>query len=207
MLLVLLIPVVAQAAVKFPLKAGSTGKDVLRIQKILCDHGYVLKQDGVYSTATEYYVKQYQKAHGLYADGKVGIYTWYSMTATKRDRYNIDLLSKLIMREAGGSGDRGQLAVANVAMNYARKAHRTIEAEIKSGRYSPARNWSRFMRTRPTARCRANALRAYFGGEKAFSGVQPYYFHDHEWTPKEGSWRTKLTCLGEVGDNIFYGAK
>jgi peptidoglycan LD-endopeptidase CwlK len=54
-----------------PLKIGSKGKDVERIQRAL-----KVKVDGVFGKQTEAAVKAYQKRKGLTADGIVGPKTW-----------------------------------------------------------------------------------------------------------------------------------
>jgi peptidoglycan LD-endopeptidase CwlK len=54
-----------------PLKLGSKGKDVERIQRAL-----KIKVDGVFGKQTETAVKAYQKRKGLTADGIVGPKTW-----------------------------------------------------------------------------------------------------------------------------------
>jgi peptidoglycan LD-endopeptidase CwlK len=54
-----------------PLKLGSKGKDVERIQRALG-----LKVDGIFGKETEKAVKEYQKRKGLKDDGVVGRETW-----------------------------------------------------------------------------------------------------------------------------------
>ncbi len=207
LLLAILAPTAEAASIQLPIKQGSRGANVRKIQQVLKEHEYPVKADGVYGGTTIYYVKKYQKAHGLYPDGKVGVYTWHSMMATEQDKLNVQLLARIMMREAGSASDRGQTAIGNVVMGYAKKAKRTIEAEIKSGRYSPAKNWTRFLNTKPSARCTTNALKVYYAGEKAFQGKQPYYFHAASFKPAKGSWWTKLPRLGKLGGNIFYSSK
>jgi peptidoglycan LD-endopeptidase CwlK len=65
---------VASAIVPYPgkpLKLGSKGKDVERIQRAL-----KVKADGIFGKQTEAAVKAYQKRKGLVADGIVGPQTW-----------------------------------------------------------------------------------------------------------------------------------
>jgi peptidoglycan LD-endopeptidase CwlK len=54
-----------------PLKLGSKGKDVERIQRAL-----KIKVDGIFGKQTEVAVKAYQKRKGLVVDGIVGPKTW-----------------------------------------------------------------------------------------------------------------------------------
>ena len=53
------------------LKKGSTGKDVKTLQTVL--HLY---PDGIFGKLTEEAVKEFQRSHGLVADGIVGEKTW-----------------------------------------------------------------------------------------------------------------------------------
>nr|WP_244319475.1 M15 family metallopeptidase [Geobacillus subterraneus] len=57
-----------------PLKLGSKGKDVERIQRAL-----KIKADGIFGKQTEAAVKAYQKRKGLAADGVVGEKTWNTL--------------------------------------------------------------------------------------------------------------------------------
>lgn len=56
------------------LKKGCRGKDVKTLQRLL--HLY---DDGIFGDLTEEAVKQYQREHGLVADGIVGEKTWNAM--------------------------------------------------------------------------------------------------------------------------------
>ena len=56
------------------LKKGSRGKDVKTLQRIL--HLY---EDGIFGAMTDEAVKEYQRQHGLTADGVVGDKTWATM--------------------------------------------------------------------------------------------------------------------------------
>jgi peptidoglycan hydrolase-like protein with peptidoglycan-binding domain len=57
-------------------RKGSTGPYVKLVQELLSLRGYILKVDGIFGPATETYVRSFQKAHGLEADGIVGPMTW-----------------------------------------------------------------------------------------------------------------------------------
>ncbi len=62
-----------------PLRRGSTGPDVLRVQQALrmdCSSG-----PGVFGPKTEAAVKQFQQQVGLEADGVVGPRTWSALFA------------------------------------------------------------------------------------------------------------------------------
>lgn len=62
------------------LKIGSKGEEVKRLQRLL--H---LTDDGIFGEQTEKAVIEYQKAHGLVADGVVGDKTWEALTASDID--------------------------------------------------------------------------------------------------------------------------
>ncbi len=65
------------------LKRGSKGDQVKDLQKILgC------RPDGVFGPTTEGKVKEWQKAHGLVADGIVGDKTWAVMTKASKPQDN-----------------------------------------------------------------------------------------------------------------------
>lgn len=70
-------PVIPSAVVPYPghpVKRGSTGTDVQRIQRAL-----KITIDGRFGTVTEAAVKAYQKKHGLTVDGIVGKNTWNTL--------------------------------------------------------------------------------------------------------------------------------
>lgn len=58
------------------LKKGSKGEDVKTLQKALNKKGYGLEVDGDFGPATDKAVRLFQRASGLFVDGKVGPYTW-----------------------------------------------------------------------------------------------------------------------------------
>ncbi|GAB2716614.1 peptidoglycan-binding protein [Paenibacillus thermoaerophilus] len=60
------------------LSVGSTGPEVTTLQTNLNKVGYTVTVDGIFGSGTESVVKQFQSAHGLTVDGKVG-----SATSTK----------------------------------------------------------------------------------------------------------------------------
>ncbi|MED5050675.1 peptidoglycan-binding domain-containing protein [Anoxybacillus rupiensis] len=67
----------AEAIVPYPgkpLKVGSRGKDVERVQRAVG-----VTPDGIFGQQTEAAVKAYQKRKGLMVDGIVGPKTWNMM--------------------------------------------------------------------------------------------------------------------------------
>ena len=57
-------------------RRGSTGSNVMSIQKALNSHGAHLSVDGIFGSRTESAVKAFQKDHHLQVDGVVGPKTW-----------------------------------------------------------------------------------------------------------------------------------
>lgn len=57
-------------------KYRSRGNDVLKLQEILRDKGYIIGVDGIFGTGTKAAVMQFQKNNYLIADGIVGAKTW-----------------------------------------------------------------------------------------------------------------------------------
>ena len=62
------------------LRKGSTGSDVVELQKHLNNSGYNLDTDGIFGDKTLAAVQDYQKKNGLTVDGIVGTNTWGALT-------------------------------------------------------------------------------------------------------------------------------
>ena len=67
------------------LRKGSSGDDVLDLQKRLnsTGYGYNLKEDGIFGDNTLSAVKDYQQRSGLTVDGIVGTNTWGALTSAQ----------------------------------------------------------------------------------------------------------------------------
>lgn len=65
------------------LRKGSTGSDVIELQKLLnsTGYGYNLAEDGQFGSKTLAAVQDYQKRSGLEVDGIVGTKTWGALTS------------------------------------------------------------------------------------------------------------------------------
>lgn len=64
------------------LKKNSEGNSVLALQTLLIGKGYDcggFGADSIFGDGTEVSVKEYQKHHGIYPDGLVGVKTWSSL--------------------------------------------------------------------------------------------------------------------------------
>lgn len=124
-LLVALIP--AAEAVTY--KKGSSGAVVSQIQTKLKNWGYYTGDvDGIYGSATERAVRDFQRKNGLTADGKAGTQTLEALGLPADSGGNsggsggmtgaqVDLLARLISAEARGEPYSGQVAVGAVVLN------------------------------------------------------------------------------------------
>ena len=135
---------------------GSRGQEVRQIQQKLRSLGlYNGSVDGVYGTATQKAVRQFQKNCGITADGIAGPKTLLylglgSGTSTSTNGYSsndIYLLAKVIAAEARGESYTGQVAVGAVVLN--RVQHSSFPDSIsgvvyQSGAFSAVRdsNWN-----------------------------------------------------------------
>lgn len=119
-----LVPVLsAQAA----LRRGSTGDDVIAVQKRLKQWGYYSGAvDGIFGYATERAVRWFQEKNGLTADGVVGEKTATALglrlsstvsSATKPASGDVYLLAQCIYSESRGEPYKGQVAVGAVVLN------------------------------------------------------------------------------------------
>jgi len=127
----------AQAAVL--LEVGSSGANVVKVQKRLIQYDYLNgTADGKYGASTEAAVKLFQRRNGLPVDGKVGPSTAAALgvtltstgggskaaSSTSATIVSADhrLLSKLVYAEARGEPYKGQVAVAAVVLNRVRSS-------------------------------------------------------------------------------------
>ncbi len=128
----------AQAAVV--LEVGSSGSNVVKVQKRLIQYDYLSgSADGKFGAATQAAVKLFQRKNGLAVDGMVGpttaaaldvtltssgggSTTTASTTSTKIVSSDHRLLSKLVYAEARGEPYKGQVAVAAVVLNRVRSS-------------------------------------------------------------------------------------
>ena len=70
------------STLKSQILAGSRGSQVEELQKALNNHGYGLSVDGIFGSATEAAVRDFQKKQGLSVDGIVGTNTWGKLFPT-----------------------------------------------------------------------------------------------------------------------------
>ena len=127
----------AQAAVV--LEVGSSGANVVKVQKRLIQYDYLDgAADGKYGASTQAAVRLFQRRNGLKVDGKVGPSTaaalgvtlsssgggtkTTSTTTASVTSSDHRLLSKLVYAEARGEPYKGQVAVAAVVLNRVRSS-------------------------------------------------------------------------------------
>ncbi len=107
-------------------KKGSTGNEVIQIQKKLKSWGYYSGEiDGIYGSKTKNAVEKFQRKNGLKTDGIAGKNTLEAMGIQSTSSYGYDndlkLLARIINAEARGESYVGQVSVGAVVLN--RVAH------------------------------------------------------------------------------------
>lgn len=125
----LLLPVFTEAAA---LKKGSSGDEVITLQKKLKQWGYYTGSvDGIFGSQTEAAVKYFQSKNGLTADGVVGAQTASALgmslsgsasedsssSDSSSSTQSVRLLAACIYGEARGEPYKGQVAVGAVILN------------------------------------------------------------------------------------------
>ncbi len=108
-------------------RKGSSGSGVRQIQQKLKNWGYYSGSvDGIFGSATETAVKNFQSRNGLTVDGICGVQTLAalglsSLSASSHsvsaNNGNVYLLARIISAEARGESYRGQVAVGAVVLN------------------------------------------------------------------------------------------
>ena len=101
------------------LKKGSRGDEVRALQTAL--HLYV---DGIFGLLTEEAVKEYQKAHGLVADGVVGDKTWAKISGTSLKKSRRTINEIIIHCSATKEGE--DYSVADITKWHKRRGFTTI---------------------------------------------------------------------------------
>lgn len=210
-LLCALLPQAALAATV--LEVGSTGENVVKVQKRLIQYGYLSgSADGKYGEATRKAVLWFQKNNGLTQDGKVGAATAAALGVTLSSSASSAasssaaivssdhrLLAKLVYAEARGESYKGQVAVAAVVLNRVRSSSfpNTISGVIyQSGAFSCVSNGS--INNTPNSSCIRAALDAMNGWDP--TGGCLYYYN-----PKKtgDSWIRTRTVVTVIGSHRF----
>lgn len=182
---------------------GSSGSVVTQIQTKLKNWGYYSGSvDGVYGTATEQAVRQFQQKNGLTVDGKAGPKTLAAMGITVSSgssSANVDLLARLISAEARGEPYAGQVAVGAVVLN--RVNHPSFPSTIsgviyQNGAFSCITDGQFWQ---PVADSAYQAARDALAGSDP-SGGAIYYFNPAKTTSK---WIWSRPLLVVIGNHRF----
>jgi len=204
----------AQAAVV--LELGSSGANVVKVQKRLIQYDYLDGvADGKYGAATQAAVRLFQRRNGLKVDGKVGPSTaaalgvtlsssgggtkTASTTSASITSSDHRLLAKLVYAEARGEPYKGQVAVAAVVLNRVRSSSfpNTISGVIyQSGAFScidDGQFWE------PVSDSAFRAAREAMAGSDP-SGGAIYYFNPAKATSK---WIWSRPLIVVIGDHRF----
>lgn len=187
---------------------GSRGQEVRQIQKKLQNLGfYSGSVDGVYGTATQKAVRNFQKSCGITADGIAGPKTLLylglgSGSGTSTNGYSsndIYLLAKIIAAEARGESYIGQVAVGAVVLN--RVQHSSFPDTIsgvvyQAGAFSAVRdsNWN--VAPNDTAK---KAARDAINGWDPTSGAI-YYYNPAKTNNK---WIRSRPVVTTIGRHVF----
>lgn len=191
-------------------RLGSRGEEVRQVQKKLKELGlYTGSVDGIFGTATQKAVRQFQKNCGLTADGIAGPKTLLylglgssnssSSSSGGYSSSDIYLLAKVIGAEARGESYTGQVAVGAVVLNRVR--HSSFPDSIsgvvyQSGAFSCINdsNWN----VAPNDSAQKAARDAINGWDP--SGGAIYYYNPAKTSNK---WIRTRPVITTIGKHIF----
>ncbi|MCC8073953.1 MAG: spore cortex-lytic enzyme [Clostridiales bacterium] len=190
-------------------RLGSSGSEVTQIQEKLKSLGYYNgSTDGIYGTATQQAVKDFQRNCGLTADGICGEKTLLylglgtnssSGSNTQYSNADVELLAKVISAEARGESYEGQVAVGAVVLN--RVSHPSFPDSIsgvvyQNGAFSAVNdsNWYEDI----TDSARRAAIDAINGWDP--SGGAIYYFNASK---TSDAFMHSRTVVKEIGNHKF----
>ena len=201
----------ARAAVV--LEVGSSGENVVRVQKRLIQYGYLSgTADGKYGEATRDAVIWFQKRNGLTADGRVGAKTAAALgvtlsgsassstAASSQTSANQYLLARLVYAEARGESYKGKVAVAAVVLNRVRSSNfpNTLSGVIyQSGAFESVTNGSIY--NTPTDDCLRAAKEAMNGWDP--TGGCLYFYNARD--VSSSSWILTRTVRTVIGNHSF----
>lgn len=139
----ILLIALAQAAGAATYEKGSSGSVVREMQTRLKEWGYYDGEvDGIFGSATEEAIEEFQRKNGLAVDGRAGPATLTALglptgqtQETGANSGDLALLARLISAEARGEPYTGQVAVGAVVMN--RVDHPSFPNSISGVIYQP----------------------------------------------------------------------
>lgn len=190
-------------------RIGSRGQEVREIQQKLRELGiYSGSVDGVYGTATQKAVRQFQKNCGLTVDGIAGPKTLLylglgsgggSSSSGGYSSSDVYLLAKVIAAEARGESYTGQVAVGAVVLNRVR--HSSFPDSIsgvvyQAGAFSAVRdsNWS----VAPDATAQKAARDAINGWDPTGGAI--YYYNPAKTSNR---WIRTRPVITTIGRHVF----
>ena len=199
----------ARAAVV--LEVGSSGTNVVKVQKKLIQFGYLDgSADGRYGEKTRDAVRWFQRRNGLSVDGRVGPATAAALgvtlsasssssarSAVSADQY---LLARLVYAEARGESYKGKVAVAAVALNRVRSSSfpNTLSGVIyQSNAFESVSNGS--INKKPDSDCLRAAREAMNGWDP--TGGCLYFYNAAQ--VSTGSWIKSRVVKTVIGNHSF----
>ncbi len=185
-------------------KFGSRGEEVQQIQLKLSSMGYYNGNiDGIYGSATQSAVKQFQYDNGLVADGIAGEKTLAALEIDEDygsySQNEYMLLARLISAEARGESYEGQVAVGAVVLN--RVEHPSFPDTISGVIYQKGA----FSCLYDGQFDKPVSASAYSAARDALNGLDPsggaiYYFNPSTATNK---WIWSRPAITTIGNHIF----
>lgn len=187
---------------------GSRGQEVRQIQQKLRQLGlYSGSVDGIYGTATQKAVRQFQKNCGITADGIAGPKTLLylglgSSSSSSSGGYSssdVYLLARIIGAEARGESYTGQVAVGAVVLNRVRHSSfpDTIAGVVyQPGAFSAVRdsNWN----VAPNDTAKKAAQAAINGWDPTGGAI--YYYNPAK---TSNQWIRSRPVITTIGRHVF----
>lgn len=186
---------------------GSRGQEVRQIQQKLQQLGlYSGTVDGIYGTATQRAVRQFQKNCGITADGIAGpktlLYLGLGNSTSSVGGFSssdIYLLAKIIAAEARGESYTGQVAVGAVVLNRVRHPSfpDTISGVVyQAGAFSAVRdsNWN----VSPNDTAKKAARDAINGWDPTGGAI--YYYNPAK---TSNQWIRSRPVITTIGRHVF----
>ncbi len=187
---------------------GSRGQEVRQIQQKLRQLGlYSGSVDGIYGTATQKAVRQFQKNCGITADGIAGPKTLLylglgsggSSSVGGYSSSDVYLLARIIGAEARGESYTGQVAVGAVVLNRVRHSSfpDTIAGVVyQSGAFSAVRdsNWN----VAPNDTAKKAARDAINGWDPTGGAI--YYYNPAK---TSNQWIRSRPVVTTIGRHVF----
>jgi len=186
-------------------KMGSSGSEVLSIQKALKQRGYYTGSlDGIYGTLTKNAVIRFQRDNGLTVDGIAGKQTLAKLNISGQSNNgyssaDYNLLARLISAEARGENYTGQVAVGAVVLN--RVEHPSFPNSVSGVIYQNGA----FTCLSDGQFYKAVADSAYKAARDALNGADPsggaiYYYNPATATSK---WILSRPVITTIGKHVF----